>query len=134
MNILLAEDNGFNAEIATGFLRIYHPDLVVDWAKNGAQAVQKYVKNDGHYRIILMDCMMPLKDGFQATREIRQWEIENCAKQTPVLGLTALTSETDRQRCLQAGMDRVLTKPISKKRFFDGINGLQTSLCEKIKE
>merc|ERR1711865_1112904 len=115
MNILLAEDNGFNAEIATGFLRIYHPDLVVDWAKNGAQAVQKYVKNDGHYRIILMDCMMPLKDGFQATREIRQWEIENCAKQTP-------------------GMDRVLTKPISKKRFFDGINGLQTSLCEKIKE
>ena len=106
--ILLVEDDIINQKVAQGILT--NLGLYVDIAYNGKQALQLNKQND--YNLILMDCRMPVMDGYQATREIRKHETE---RHTPVIALTANVQQSDQQRCKDSGMDDFLGKPFSRE-------------------
>ncbi len=83
----------------------------VDVVDNGAQAVEAVARQ--HYDAILMDCRMPVMDGFEATAAIRKAE-SGTDRHLPIIALTASAMDADRERCLASGMDAFLTKPIKQ--------------------
>lgn len=103
---LLVEDNEVNQIIAKGALR--RLGITADVTNNGEEAIDAV--RDNHYDFILMDCDMPVMDGFEATRHIREWE-KSCGERTPIIALTASDGEECREQCLQAGMDDFMQKP-----------------------
>lgn len=107
--ILLAEDHPLNQKVALLLLQKMGFDAHV--VSNGMQAVEAAKRNN--YDAILMDCHMPEMDGFDATREIRKHEESN-ARHVPIIAVTALAMAGDRERCLAAGMDDYITKPIDR--------------------
>ncbi|MBN8730823.1 MAG: response regulator [Acidobacteria bacterium] len=104
--LLVVEDNEINRRVMKGMLA--HLGWHVDLAENGLDALRKL--DCGHYTAILMDCQMPVMDGLQATVEIRKRQ--NGAR-TPIIGVTAAAFQEDRDRCLAAGMDDFLAKPVT---------------------
>ena len=109
LRVLLVEDNRVNQQVAKGMLR--RLGCAVDLASDGEQAVQMQTR--GHYDIVLMDCQMPDVDGLTATARIRESESrEPHQRRTPIIALTAQAMIGDRQRCIDAGMDDYLSKPI----------------------
>lgn len=109
-NILLVDDNIFNLEIAKEILQ--DKGIIVDIAYNGQEAVEKvHSKLPDHYDAILMDIQMPLKNGYEATEEIRN--IEGMSKdQLPIIAMTANAFSEDKTKTLNAGMNAHLIKPI----------------------
>jgi two-component system sensor histidine kinase/response regulator len=107
--ILVAEDNPISQLVATAMLE--HLGYKVDLAADGAEAVNAATLTQ--YDAILMDCQIPVLDGYDATREIRS--LQNASTHTPIIALTASTTESDRRRCLAAGMDGYLAKPLTLK-------------------
>jgi len=107
--VLIAEDNAINQRVATRMLEKL--GLKADIVENGAKALQAI--RETAYPLILMDCQMPEMDGFEATREVRLWELSQCLTRTPIIAMTAHAMPGDRERCLQSGMDDYLSKPIS---------------------
>jgi signal transduction histidine kinase/CheY-like chemotaxis protein len=108
--VLLAEDNEINRKIACRFLE--KAGFVVDTAVDGAGAVEAVTHFD--YGLVLMDVQMPGMDGLAATAEIRRWEsTQPGARHIPIIAMTANAMNGDRERCLQAGMDDYLAKPVS---------------------
>lgn len=105
--ILLAEDIEANATLA--IMRLEQQGHSVTWVENGRDAVDE--SQASPYDIILMDIMMPVMDGLEATRAIRQAE-EVKGRHTPIIALTASVLDHDREKCLVAGMDAVARKPI----------------------
>jgi CheY-like chemotaxis protein/HPt (histidine-containing phosphotransfer) domain-containing protein len=94
--------------VALGLLeKLGYAADVVDNGREGLEMLDR-----GSYDAVLMDCLMPEMDGFEATVELRRREAESGQARTPVIALTASALESDRQRCAQAGMDDFLTKPI----------------------
>ncbi|MFZ1548046.1 MAG: response regulator [Candidatus Nitrotoga sp.] len=110
--VLLAEDNRVNQEVAKAML--VKLGLTVDIANNGEEALALIEKQS--YDVVLIDCQMPVMDGYQATAAIREREAGN-TKRLPIVALTANTMEGDRDQCLAAGMDDYLSKPYSKKQL-----------------
>lgn len=113
LNILLAEDNPVNQRIAKTILE--KEGFYVTVANNGKEAIE--LLNKGKFDLVLMDVQMPEMDGLEATRKIRQLGIK-----IPIIALTANAFEEDRKRCLDAGMDAYLSKPIKMKELFDVIS------------
>ncbi len=111
--VLLVEDNPVNREVALGMLENLGCEIVV--AENGWVAIE--AMNDPRFDLVLMDCQMPVMDGFTATAEIRRREAAAAAPRIPVVALTANAMEGDRERCLAAGMDDFLSKPFSEKQL-----------------
>ena len=105
--ILVAEDNLVNQRVAEKLL--HNAGYAVDLAANGREALGLLARN--HYDAVLMDCQMPEVDGFQAVESLRAMEAES-GRHTPVIALTGNARAEDRERCLAAGMDGYLTKPI----------------------
>jgi CheY-like chemotaxis protein len=105
--VLLVEDNDTNQLVAVGLLTSlgYQADVAGD----GLQACEMTAA--GHYDAILMDCQMPLMDGFTATARLRDREQKDRTR-TPIIAMTASALAADRQRCLAAGMDDYLAKPV----------------------
>ena len=109
--ILLAEDHPVNCEIAKAFLEAV--GLKIDVATDGLQAVQMAAATD--YAAVLMDVQMPALDGLDATREIRAM---SGRAHTPILAMTANAYDDDRARCLEAGMNDFLAKPVEPVQLY----------------
>ncbi len=122
VRVLMAEDNRTNQLVVSRMLKDAPIDLVV--AANGAEALSLY--RESRPDIILMDMMMPVMDGLQATSEIRRLEHQSGAPLTPIIALTANALQSHRDKCLAVGMNDFLSKPISKKSLLDA--------CEKWSE
>jgi len=107
--ILLVEDNPINQEVVMYMLLSLN--CQVDVANNGKEAIQQLAKKSD-YDLILMDCQMPEMDGYQTSQYLqKKWLIETQQK-TPIVALTANAMSGDREKCLNAGMDDYLTKPV----------------------
>jgi signal transduction histidine kinase/DNA-binding response OmpR family regulator len=103
--VLLVEDNLVNQAVAMGMLNVLGCEVAV--AVHGKEALDELVNDT--YDVVLMDCQMPVMDGFEATAKIRA--MENAESHIPIIALTANAIEGDRDRCLNAGMDGYLSKP-----------------------
>jgi CheY-like chemotaxis protein/HPt (histidine-containing phosphotransfer) domain-containing protein len=114
--ILLVEDNLVNQEVALSMLLSRGHDVSI--ANNGAEAITSIIKDP--YDIILMDVQMPVMNGYEASLKIR--EMEKCTKtHIHIIGLTANAMCGDREKCLQAGMDDYISKPVHMKDLINAI-------------
>jgi CheY-like chemotaxis protein/HPt (histidine-containing phosphotransfer) domain-containing protein/two-component sensor histidine kinase len=107
LRILLAEDNAVNQHVAMSFLN--HHGHEVTLANNGTEAIALYSENA--FDLVLMDVQMPEMNGFEATAHIREFQRTH-GFSTPIIAMTAYAMQGDRQRCLDAGMDDYISKPI----------------------
>jgi len=109
LNLLLVEDNQVNQVVASGMLKkLGH---TVTLAENGRQALEALQQSGGAFDIVLMDCQMPVMDGYEATRNIRanpEW------RDLPVIAVTANVMQGDRDDCLESGMNDYMTKPYNR--------------------
>ena len=112
LRVLLAEDNRVNQKLAVKVLEKFGHEVVV--ANNGKEAVELYSQQE--FDVILMDIQMPEMDGLTATREIRKLEM-NTQKHIPIVALTAHAMKGDEEKCLTAGMDYYVTKPLKQKEL-----------------
>ena len=117
LKILLAEDNLINQKVA--LKQLHNLGYKADVAANGQEVLQLLAKIP--YDLILMDCQMPIKDGFETTREIRQQidavQTASGPRRPVIVALTANAMKEDQQRCLDAGMDDYLSKPVAKEKL-----------------
>jgi signal transduction histidine kinase/DNA-binding NarL/FixJ family response regulator/HPt (histidine-containing phosphotransfer) domain-containing protein len=125
IRILVVEDNHVNQQVACGLLKRlgYHADV----AANGYEALEALRRI--YYDAVLMDCQMPEMDGFQATAEIRRGETNS--RHTPIIAMTANAMTGDREKCLEAGMDDYVCKPV---RIQDLQAALARALASKVIE
>ena len=115
LSVLLVDDNSVNQQVAIAVLQ--KQGFLVDIANDGSQALTLFKSND--YDVVLMDCQMPIMDGFEATRNIRSYESVNGMQRTPIIALTANVSDDDRKACLESGMDDFLVKPMRLQAITD---------------
>jgi CheY-like chemotaxis protein len=115
--LLLAEDNEFNVTSTCDFLKAKGYRLIV--AGNGVEAVD--LNRQAHPALILMDVQMPKMDGLDATREIRK---DPAFAELPIIALTALAMQGDRERCLAAGATEYLSKPVRLRKLHETIQRL----------
>jgi len=114
IHVLVAEDNETNQEVALGMLQKL--GCKVTLATNGVEALE--VVTEKSFDVILMDCQMPVMDGYQATAAIRTTEKkEGGINHIPIIALTANALEGDRERCLLAGMDDYISKPFKQEKL-----------------
>lgn len=106
-HLLVVEDNPLNREVMVAMLESL--GLEVTPAEDGKEAL--LLLRDGAFDLVLMDCQMPVMDGYEATRELRRFE--GSTHHTPVVAVTAHAMEGDRERCIAAGMDDYLPKPVT---------------------
>ncbi len=112
---LVVEDNMVNQRVATALLR--RLGFEADAAVNGEEALQLVKTNHSGYDVILMDCQMPLMDGYETTRCIREWEKSNGQGGTPIIALTADALPGTKSTCREAGMNDYLSKPVRKENL-----------------
>lgn len=107
--VLLVEDNALNAEIATELFNSI--GLVTEWADNGKKGTECFIASEyGEYLAIFMDMQMPVMDGIEATKTIRS--TDRADRDIPIFAMTANTFASDKQSCMDAGMDGYISKPI----------------------
>jgi CheY-like chemotaxis protein len=110
LHVLIAEDQEMNAEVLADLLEM--EEMTSEWAENGQIAVDMFSQSEeNHFDAVLMDMRMPVMDGLDATRGIRGLDRAD-AKTVPIIALTANAFEEDVKRCLEAGMDAHLSKPV----------------------
>jgi len=110
LRVLLVEDNSVNLAVAQRLLQVLGCSVVT--ATDGQQALQ--CLHTQRVDLVLMDCQMPVLDGYQATRRWRAHEADTGAPRQPIVAMTANAMAGDRERCLQAGMDDYLSKPVNR--------------------
>tara|TARA_R110000751_G_scaffold4388_1_gene21572 strand:+ start:101697 stop:106262 length:4566 start_codon:yes stop_codon:yes gene_type:complete len=116
--ILLVEDSKTNQDVATTMLELF--GCKVEIAQHGLEAIDRIKKHS--YDLILMDCQMPVMDGYTATREIRQWEQQSPKNALIIVALTAGMGVNYHQECIAAGMDECMLKPFTTKQLFEVLN------------
>lgn len=113
IRILLVEDNVFNQQVALGMLQILGCEVEI--ANNGKEALERFEKSD--FDLIFMDCQMPVMDGIEATKRIRQ--LPEPKNLVPIVAMTANVLRRDLEACIKAGMNDTMTKPISRQKIQD---------------
>ncbi len=117
--ILVVEDNLVNQTVAKRML--VKGGFEVEVAENGKLALGK-ITSETHYDLVFMDCQMPVMDGYEASRSIREAEEESSeGTHLPIIALTANAMQDDREKCLAAGMDDYIAKPVKKETLFEMI-------------
>lgn len=116
-NVLLVEDNKTNQFLIERMLK--KKNFKIDIANNGQEALQ--ILDSTKFDLILMDCQMPIMDGFTATRLIRERE-QGTTFHIPIIALTAFVMKEDKEKCMASGMDYFVSKPIEKNKLFEAIN------------
>ncbi len=109
--VLVVEDNAVNLKVATAILKKL--GLNAETAENGLIAVERIKSHN--FDLILMDCEMPVMDGYEATLQIRQFEIDKNKHRTPIVALTANAMQGIEEKCLNSGMDCYIPKPVKKE-------------------
>ena len=127
LNVLLAEDTPVNQKLALALLK--KMDHSVTLAEDGRQAVDAFCSD--RFDIILMDVQMPVMDGFAATAEIRRRERESNCK-TPIIAMTAHAMKGDEERCIAAGMDAYLSKPVDPRKLNEEITRLKKQFANSV--
>lgn len=115
--VLIVDDNHANLLILENFMAHYGCNVLL--AKDGRKALQLFSRNDVH--LVLMDVMMPGMDGFEATQNIRKFEDEMERAQTPIIAVTAHIQPSEQHRCIQAGMNDYIPKPVKAQKLIDTI-------------
>lgn len=118
LNILIVEDNPVNQMVIDELLQEFGHTTVL--AENGKQALERVA--DGGIDLVLMDCQMPVMDGFEATRRLRELEAKSSAARLPIIAVTSNAIKGDRERCLDAGMDDYVSKPINTAKLAAAIS------------
>lgn len=111
LKILLVEDNEINQEVAT--IMLEKTGAKVDTANNGKEGVEKFLKHNQKYDLILMDLQMPIMSGYEASLKIREYNTK-----IPIIALTAAAMVEDKERALESLMDEHLSKPIDKNALY----------------
>lgn len=111
LSVLLVEDNRVNQMVAKGVLQKL--GLQCDIAVNGVDAIEKLKQHEQPYDVLLMDVQMPKMDGYQATKHIRQGDAGAVHQDVIIIAMTANAMAGDREKCIEAGMNDYLTKPIN---------------------
>ena len=109
LDVLVVEDDAVNQMVVEALLT--QLGCRVDLAANGLEAVERVA--DHEYAVVFMDCQMPELDGYAATAQIRQ--AETSPRRLPIIAMTGDSMPADRERCLAAGMDDYVTKPVSRE-------------------
>jgi two-component system, sensor histidine kinase and response regulator len=120
--ILLVEDNPVNQKLAAHMITKGGYQVVT--AQNGLEGFEQYSAHPDAFGLIFMDMQMPVMDGLEATKKIRKWEQSNqdniaSARHIPIIAITANALKGDREKCIDAGMDDYMTKPINREKVFD---------------
>ncbi|NHM18878.1 response regulator [Tritonibacter mobilis] len=118
IKLLMAEDNRTNQVVVTRMLKSENVDITI--AANGQEAVEMYLRDEPD--LILMDMMMPVMDGLEATEEIRRLESEGDQPHVPIIALTANALQSHEEACLEVGMDDFLSKPIRKQALLETLH------------
>jgi CheY-like chemotaxis protein len=119
LRILVAEDNDVNKMVLKGILRkLGYYGIFVD---DGLAALEQYQHSQPDIDVILMDCDMPVMDGFAAAQKIREYESQQSLKPVPIIAVTAHALREEKQRCFDVGMDLHLSKPLKVSSLRDGI-------------
>lgn len=126
LHILLTEDNAINQKLAARMLQKRGHSLIL--ANNGKEALRALAKDT--FDLVLMDIQMPEMDGIEATQTIRRKE-EGTSNHIPIVAMTAHAMKGDKEKCLAAGMDAYVSKPIKAQELFDVIEGPLTGFADK---
>ncbi len=118
--LLIVEDSDSSRAVICEHIR--QEQLDFDEAENGAVAVEKV--KAVHYDLILMDIQMPMMDGYEAIRRIRQWEGSHGVTRTPIIAFTASSFEEDVQRAIESGADLHVSKPVKREALATAIKSL----------
>ena len=134
--MLIVDDDQVNLLVARSYLKsIEDYKIYFDTSNNGQEALDLIKKNKEKglfYDIILMDCNMPVMDGFQATEKIKSLERKKEIPYTPVVAITANVGTADRKKCEKSGMDFFLAKPYQKDQLINIMRSAFRSKNEKI--
>lgn len=118
IHILVADDNEVNQRVILGMLE--HAGYSVDLAGDGREAIERL--SESSYDLLILDCMMPVMDGFETTRAIRDSDGSSFDPDIPILAVTALATSDDRDRCRECGMDDYIAKPVIVTNLYARIN------------
>ncbi len=130
--VLLAEDNPVNQRVA--LLQLEKLGYDADVVSDGETAVVAAQSTPGRFALILMDCQMPVLDGFAATRKLRAWESEQGrGAHIPVIAMTANAMAGDREQCLAAGMDDYLSKPVNRQALSQMLGRWSPAVTEEVR-
>jgi len=127
--ILVAEDFALNQDV----VRLMLADTVFNpvFANNGQEAVNLFTENPGRFGLVLMDISMPVMDGYEACANILKFEQEQNLPHTPIIALTGHALKHDRERCLEAGMNAYLTKPVKQVELIESLEHWTTQAQSK---
>ena len=118
-HLVLVVDDRQTCQVMAGLL-LQRRGLATVYVDNGQEALAR-IEGGLRPALILIDCQMPVMDGYEATQHIRDWEAANQLPRTPIIAVTAESLPEDVQRCRDAGMDDYLAKPLHAKSFYETI-------------
>ncbi|MCG8315167.1 MAG: response regulator, partial [Pseudomonadales bacterium] len=122
LRILVVEDNDINLKVIRGFLDKLGLDPVT--LTNGLEAVEHITGEGNEYDLVLMDCEMPIMDGYSAAQKIHQWQQQQGVERTPIIALSAHATDLHIQKAADSGMAMHISKPLTFDKFVDAIEAV----------